>query len=611
MLRRLILTWRPRASAAGCSAVQQGAWASPRYFARAAEGRDAAGARDGSWDESSQSGPAEPPRAGTQRNTNKVFMGVVGTPSPKTTSIQDLISQIKPKTLRASMHPNTYPSLLTVLTTPSYAKQALLLDLPTEIAKRFGDNPTASKPLDAIVAVVDRLPLPNGTLKGTEGLAYAFSTSRRSLDTSTQVPLNASAQKPGTLSFTLPEPPDATLSERQRKRRGTAVTTIQLPLAQTIFSNGLPSTLLHNRYQFDPLSGTLRKSASQHLEAQTLHLDLVTQPVELAASIPLIPLTPLREVQHSMGNIVQKVSSDRFHNVDVEPEASSKLAKERMFSSAVVPASQELEQAVSDYFKSVRISPQPVQVWAVIVSASSSELLEQRADTDDVPEATQRLLSLQKEDVWKQWVPSGLDRGLSSAILRVVQEGGRMCKVLSGGGGWGKKAGLLSLDPDVEYSTRDLRSEAGWQFDFDGDDSFDTVQRQRKQALGEIVKKGDGVMFLLAPKDADGGACPSRTSISNSRRAVSLGVVPSSIDEHDMPSVGDSGGKSSIAERPEHYANFFGMLSEGGMAISVICPREGTLTQSKMDVPFQRLSIVEQPGKDIVGPDTGAPSTRT
>lgn len=67
--------------------------------------------------------------------------------------------------------------------------------------------------------------------------------------------------------------------------------------------------------------------------------------------------------------------------------------------------------------------------------------------------------------------------------------------------GLGQKAGLLSLDPDVHYSTRELRQDEGWKFDFDGvdDGSAAATEAQKNQALGQIVKEGESIMFLLAP----------------------------------------------------------------------------------------------------------------
>lgn len=545
----------------------------------------------GGWQDERHAPPATTRRTG---RASHAYMGVISTQSPKITKIQELISNIKPEAMRASTRPTSHPSLLTVLTTPSYAKHALSSGLPTEILERFGDNPTRSKPLDAIVAVVDRLPLPAGSLKGTEGLAYAFAPDPGRQLSSTPVPLNTSAQKPGTLSFALP--PVAELTSV--KPRNT-VTTIQIPLAQTIFSNGLPSTLVHSHYHFDPLSGALRKSASQRLESQTLDLYVGSQPTELAASIPLIPLTPLREVQHSMGNIIQKVSLSQFPERSLESEVPNGrkahgLARAEDEQPTLVPASQELEEAVSDYFRFVGIAPQPVQVWAVILTASARESINRRAGTDEVHKATKRLLASEEEGVRQQWASTGIERGLSSAILEVIGQGGRLCRVLSGGGGWGKKAGLLSLDPDVEYSTRDLRGETGWKFDFEGDDSFEAVQRQRREALGEIVREGDGVMFLLAPKDVQRDALAPQKSQSTPGCAVTLGVVPSSINEYASSSPSDNGHTSKIANELEHHANFFGMLSEGGLAISVTGPSDNVLTQSKMDVPFQQLSVIEK-----------------
>jgi hypothetical protein len=188
-----------------------------------------------------------------------------------------------------------------------------------------------------------------------------------------------------------------------------------------------------------------------------------------------------------------------------------------------------------------------------------------------------------------------MSKSVAVATRQLMYHGARLIKVLSGGGGWGKKAGLLSLDPDVQYSTRELRRDEGWNFDFDAPDDGTgaAVEAQKNQALGQIVKEGEGIMFLLAPKLQNLPITYPEVhhrDTTGLRRAseleLSFGAIPSSIDE-----IARSPESDETPARIQHYPNFFGMLSEGGMALRSTPKKQSrTVFQSKIDVPFGRFN---------------------
>ncbi|CZT24475.1 uncharacterized protein RCC_10200 [Ramularia collo-cygni] len=502
-----------------------------------------------------------------ESSRNGVFMGLVESRKPQNTTMEELLTRIQPRPVGRATQRNDTNSLLTVFVTPAFAQHALDPNLPLHVMQRFNERRVVSKSLDAVVAVVDRLPAPNGATAGSEGLAYAFvSNPLESLSISSQVPLQMSAQKPGSISFGLP-----------RSSKSSDSATVHLPLAQTTFSNGLPSTLIHTHYDFDATSGSLHRSASKRLESQMLSIPFDNATAYTVYDMPFIPLTPVRRIMSSMGNIIRKLSPHSFTqdqhlrlDPNYVPEPSSFLS-----------ASQELETAVSDYFKLLGIAPAAVQVWALILPDRARET------AVDLPAS---LLDLDRRVLEALWADSIWQGRWNMRGLHVLQKGCRLARVLSGGGGWGKKAGLLSLDPDTGYSTRDLRSDQGWQFTFEDEYTDDTVADQQRQALGEIVKPGENVMFFLAPKEPNTPLIEDTRYAADSDRAMTFGVIPSSID--DLPESATPGiePRDDAPHTDLHHHDTFGMLSEGGMAVNLTSEQNGA-SQTKIDVPFGNLTI--------------------
>lgn len=501
-------------------------------------------------------------KADTQRRGHGRYMGIVASRMPDSTAIGDLVEQIQPSSLGKSK-PNPRPSLLVVLLTPRFARQAQSANLPLQVLERFGDNPTNSKALDAVTAVVDKLPCTNGQNEAEEGLAYTFLTHPPPLDNSGRLPLQVTTQKPGSIRWGIPH------------FQGTTALSVQLPLANTVFSTGLPSTLIHKHYRWEEQNKVLKEESSEHLESQKLRVPIASKTASKHLHAPLLPLTPLRRVMNSMGNIVRKVSPNTAIE-DLHLKMDPNYAPNTQ---AFMTASQELESAVSDYFKSADLPPEPVEVWALILPDVPS------GEADFIAKP---YLALDKGNIRNMWTsPQDLAKITGSGQwLELLNTGARLCKVLSGGGGWGKKAGLLSLDPDTVYSTRELRGDDGWNFDFEDDGTTASFERQQAQALGQIVKEGESIMFFIAPKRAQNTPMDQGTSLHGSTGSAVFGPLPSSIDSLDNEaSLKSSGDKQQAV----HFPNMFGMLSEGGMAVEFLDKVKSR--QSKVDIPHARLRV--------------------
>lgn len=496
-------------------------------------------------------------------------MGLVESRTPQTTTIEELLSKIQPRPVGRAMQRNNTNSLLTVFLTPAFAQHALDSKFPLNVMQRFTEQRVVSKPLDAVVAVVDRLPTPNGETAGAEGLAYAFvSNPVNALDVS-KAPLQMTAQKPGSLSFNLPPASDSS---------NPAIA--QVPLAQTIFSNGLPSTLVHTHYDFDATTGSLHECSSRRLESQTLSIPFENASAHMVYETPFTPLTPVRQIMSSMGNIIRKLSPHSFtqeQHLSLDPSYAPEP-------SSFLSASEELEKAVSDYFKLLEAAPATVHVWALILPDRAREAVKSAMDLPGT------LLDIDRQVLEALWIDPNWQGQWKMRQLDVLQRGCRLARVLSGGGGWGKKAGLLSLDPDTSYSTRDLRSDEGWQFTFADEYTDETVADQQRSALGEIIKPGEHVMFFLAPRKANSPSLEDVRYMAGSDRAMTLGVLPSSIDELPEDLTHERASQENASLAVHHYHDAFGMLSEGGMALTMTTEHNGE-TQTKIDVPFSNLTI--------------------
>ncbi|KAK3673457.1 hypothetical protein LTR78_006691 [Recurvomyces mirabilis] len=446
----------------------------------------------------------------------------------------------------------------------------------------FPHHESLTKPVEVLTAVVDRLPSDTDRLVGEEGLAYLFAPAAPAL-AGHESAFDKAAQKPGSMKFLVPTPEYRPWQY-----------TIQLPLAQTVFSTGKSSTLIHRTYDHVSEKGLVQTS-SRFLGSKTVHLPFEEPHGAIAAMVPLIPLTAFRVVRNAMGNIIRLLSSATSTD-DLQQSATW---------SDPQPASQELEAVVAAYFKDLNMSPEPVNVWALIAPKVKGSWSQQRNEGS----ATRTMRLWTPQEIRSLWTAEDAqkqrDRIVNSTTLRMLRAGGRLHRVLSGGGGWGKKAGLLSLDPDMVYSSRELRGEKGWDFNFEGEGA-EAVEKQQRQALGEVVQEGESIMFFLAPRDTEQfeeGRKSAWNFVNRADRSAIFGAIPSTIDLVPDELTSDRGRTTDATIR--HRPNLFGAYSEGGLALDVLIndqrlnngePRSAIHTQTKLDVPYSHFRITEAAG---------------
>lgn len=415
--------------------------------------------------------------------------------------------------------------------------------------------------IDVLVAVIDKLPYPNrgepwkgkigGFLKdaGFEGISVFTLESKTAAPDLWSDRVQAQAQETMTiqqrctLSFLVRTSPKND-SEKAIQWPGRPWTShlFQLPVANTLFHNGEISTLFAERWVFrafealektNPLIRAIRTKRAM-LPQQLLHLPHFSPRLRLETS--LIPITSTRLVAAATGNIIRQL----HHGPNVDPKGT-------------VPASRELEEVISRKIESDTNLPKKLDIWALV---------------------TPRENRISWPRVWPE------------QLQTFVESGSRIHKVLSGGGGWGPKEGLLALDPDSDYSSHGHEPSG----DF-GEKTF----------FPETVKVGDAVTFFTNFPRSLPEVCNepfkagSLRQLEASTHSFCVGSLPSRMDE-----LVDSNWASNKSKLPHEYLfikGHFGMLSEHGMSVRIEsqCPDAseyygtepwGAVVQTKLDTPY-------------------------
>ncbi|KAF1972452.1 hypothetical protein BU23DRAFT_158989 [Bimuria novae-zelandiae CBS 107.79] len=428
--------------------------------------------------------------------------------------------------------------------------------------------------IHALCAVVDRLPgarpianaddmmnegferirSPSVAETGHEGIAYATLLFSDSIPTS-----SAHDEVTAAISFVG--------AKGSGEEGGHFSDAVRLPLANTVFQTGSTTTMTYSTWVKDKGSDDLELKEKQHVSHHGVRMQLDAANYSTTLSVPLVPLSLPRQVESSMGNILRSL---------IGPGGES------------ITASQELERIVPRYFGARGEPSQATTVWALVM------------DRDNVVEAlegTNFLLDESKtqapsdtpedkpddelwENLWKKDPPFW-----NPLIPIALKSGARLHRVLSGGGGWGKKAGLLSLDPLPVAPSKG-------QSDFDDFDDFDGPG-ELSDALQQVANDGDYIQFFISPSVPRNDGTLVNNSPDQNVWGLELGTIPSTSDS--MPAVPPT--TETAKNEVTVYRNTFGALVEGGMVISrsfKLQPRDSfsLIGGTTIDVPFSRFSAV-------------------
>lgn len=460
--------------------------------------------------------------------------------------------------------------LLVVLVTPAHLQ---LLDdgsifIPLLLERTIGLSPPGQVS-DVMVAVVDRIPHMNSTNRGSasqddtaadasqsgvlprdgqEGISVAV------LDSTSAAPdllspreksnerETMTIQQRCTVSFSIPPSIHVFTTSQKRGYQALVPRKLQLPVANTLFLNGKTSTLYAQRWILQPVED---KDAAP-IWILTKRTSLPRQDLNMANFFPikdkspdhslyshLTRITPSRIITAAVGNIIRRLGTGRSNANHGDGQPGTKEEE--------VPASTELEAAINKGIQEGRISSQPTGVWALLRPRNAALALR------------------------TTWWGDGPDK-----LQRAILSGCRLHKVLSGGGGWGEKQGLLALDPDSDYISRQQALQSPFE-------DTQSVEAEKIQALGEVVKPGDKVMFFVCkspePIVLPRGSQREQSLVSDAAvPKLTFGSLPSTMDA--MPtSIGAETNDATMSDCIM-VNNHFGMLSEQGMSLEVsLCDR--------------------------------------
>ncbi|PBP24601.1 V-type ATPase, C subunit family protein [Diplocarpon rosae] len=451
----------------------------------------------------------------------------------------------------------TGPQALVFLFTPSLATMvendtALIPDILKKITRQVKSK-AASVEIDVVCACVDGLSPPpemighSARRRTAEGFSFLHGPLLGTVNESWNQAEHAASASPSMQS---------SLTFRKQRSGPPEVT---LPLANTLFKTGRRSTLLASRWRYDltkedfiSIKGPEERS---NMSIQLLH-DLETALPEVY--IPAIPLTPARAIKNGLGNIVSKLD---FGEQDAGP------------------ASRELEMAVTEFLNELQAGRSTIDVWALVIPSKS---------VSAAADGHQQLL-LDVSEVRKKWVSHPNAKMEFGYVGYWIGKGATFSRVLSGGGGWGAKQGLLSLDPQTTYAEI---PEA--RFDFSGG----SLEEQQASALGNLAQEGAYIQFFVAHKKRPLADIEDFDPAHMMRTSIVFGSVPSTVDDF-YPARPPSSTQS--AEKPIYHIRrgHFGFVSESGMFVrhstvdSDITSGDGASpaleSVTKIDLPYSYL----------------------
>ncbi|ERF76885.1 hypothetical protein EPUS_02596 [Endocarpon pusillum Z07020] len=395
------------------------------------------------------------------------------------------------------------------------------------------------------VAVVDRIPFPDGNSSGCAGISAAITpwSGRWLRESDLPVGFSSSAKgSPAVPQLSLKVPFTHKKGEMKHMR-------ILLQPANTIFLNGLQSTMFVESWVLDDKveSGPTfsRDTAREHVNRFSMnHLAEAS-----TLTVPLKRLTETREISMCMGNIISKLVS--------KSEAES------------MSASLELEEKVSAFMRSNDATGGTLSVYALIIPKASDH-----KRYEEGPVVPTEFLGYHKSV--ESTDTTDEKQGVLDSIRLAISKGAHLHKVTSGGGGWGKKQGLLSLEPAFDHQGSGFSSTQAFE---DVKDRLDKGEPIWGQHTPEIARPGDLVEFygfFLSNKEEE--ALIRKESLRTALKVSDLqqwsaqewakqevssvvwGVIPPQ-DSNSASSFSPFG--NNLVAVPNH----FGMLSEKGMVL--------------------------------------------
>ncbi|KAL9012064.1 MAG: hypothetical protein Q9173_003144 [Seirophora scorigena] len=192
-------------------------------------------------------------------------------------------------------------------------------------------------------------------------------------------------------------------------------------------------------------------------------------------------------------------------------------------------------------------------------------------------------------DVWALIEPhSGQLRSNASEIQDAIKAGSRLHKLTGGGGGWGNRQGLLTIDPEMDFDV--LSSELSP--DLEPDSGYSATEGYR--GLNQVVSPGNIVEFFVRKPSSVEPVTPHAEDSSwelSQPNSFTFGTTPSTIDL--LPTLNTKAEEQSVNSPCIYAWGHFGMFSERGMSLSTHSV-DGQIQRTKIDVPYSSVSLGAQ-----------------
>jgi len=454
--------------------------------------------------------------------------------------------------------------------------------LKSAMTRIYGHWPNVDH-VTSIGAVVDALPGLNKVNAGQDDAPGTDSLSRPSEQKKRRILVDA---EDGLAFLLTPTPVDQQTAQYALPAQGDGLTIIRfgsqigpfwnpsettwgrvhvtLPVANTLFVNGRPATLFADNWA---KTATDSSQPLRHMKRSPLRTYTVQVPrlphAAFQGHIPLTPLTKPRTVVNVMGNVLREIEKDGH----------------------CVPASAELETAVAEFMSNSKRSAASghFQVYALVKTQPERDRPE--------PETPARHGA---GDAATGEIDGGGHLPIAGQIFR---HKARLFRVTGGGGGWGNRQGLLTLDPAVDF---EAPNDAALLPDSELDDPFkESLQAAKLIPAGSTVQ-----FFAFSSHEGDKSRKAVRNMhdvskwspddwLSSGNQHFILGTIPRQDLLHGHGGIAAENWPPLLC-----LPRRFGMLSEGGSALGTDetysrKSRDGLYPQdflvgarSRVDVPF-------------------------
>jgi hypothetical protein len=420
------------------------------------------------------------------------------------------------------------------------------------------------------VAVVDRIPFSNGKSSGLPGISMAVTKRSGTW-------LSKSGQSKGTkkeiskmpvITVTLPFP------EMQKGRK---ILRILLRPSNTLFVTGLPATMFIEKWAFneEAVTGKMLSRCTERVHVD--HFELYHMFEKSSLAIPLQRLTEPRAIYMCMGNIISKLMGEQ--------------------ASEPISASHELEGKVSAFMAGRNATNGTLSVFALITPKLGAEIRSTQG-----PAVPNEILGYYGLAGTTEGSPK--NQLVQDHIRVAIAKGAHLHRVTGGGGGWGKKQGLLSLEPAMDFGAEASESCSSWPpEDFDTN-SKDNGSFWTRKSAPEVASPGDIVEFygafiskeeeqaliqeesIMTALRVPNAVCrSSRSWAEEDTSNIVWGVIP------PQDSIGASTA-SNLSDDLIPIPHHFGMLSEQGMVLQRLDLLEAKQAPGDSEITHERARNV-------------------